>query len=189
MQSDHSGSERHTGASESPADGPPAGRRTQLASSGRGRGRPAGAEPRRRSETRTAGAALAATSGRNQADSPGIPRLCTLVVEQQMDPPVVTVQLELPFDALAWENFERLCLRLARSRSLLSSFSGMTCRPPFVPAASGIPIRSASCNCPAPASTPKGDCNFNGVTPDKRGDTSDRHDNHPGPGHREALSG
>jgi dTMP kinase len=33
------------------------------------------------------------------------------------------------------------------------------------------------------------DCNFNGVTPDNQGDTSDRRDNRPGPGRAEASGG
>jgi hypothetical protein len=36
--------------------------------------------------------------------------------------------------------------------------------------------------------TPR-DCNFNGVTPDKQGDTSDRCDDQPGPRWRRAAGG
>ena len=32
----------------------------------------------------------------------------------QINPPVTTRQQELPLEELAWEDFERLCLRLAR---------------------------------------------------------------------------
>ncbi|MFM6053760.1 MAG: hypothetical protein ACKPA7_19400, partial [Sphaerospermopsis kisseleviana] len=32
----------------------------------------------------------------------------------KIDHPVETQQQELPFEKLTWENFERLCLRLAR---------------------------------------------------------------------------
>ena len=34
-----------------------------------------------------------------------------------VSPPVETREQELPFDQLSWEDFERLCLRLARSES------------------------------------------------------------------------
>lgn len=45
---------------------------------------------------------------------PGSPaRLHTLVVAQQINPPTVALKQLLPFADLAWENFERLCLRLA----------------------------------------------------------------------------
>jgi NACHT domain len=40
-------------------------------------------------------------------------RLHTLVAPSSIDPPVETRPQVLPFDGLAWENFERLCLRLA----------------------------------------------------------------------------
>jgi hypothetical protein len=43
-------------------------------------------------------------------------RLHTLVVPSKIDPPVETRQQVLPFECLAWENFERLCLRLAIGR-------------------------------------------------------------------------
>lgn len=51
------------------------------------------------------------------ASSPA--RLNTLVVPQDIDPPVETRQQVLPFEQLAWENFERLCLRLARQRGVV----------------------------------------------------------------------
>jgi hypothetical protein len=40
-------------------------------------------------------------------------RLHTSVVPSSIDPPVETRHQVLPFESLAWENFERLCLRLA----------------------------------------------------------------------------
>lgn len=43
-------------------------------------------------------------------------RLHTLVVPSRIDPPVETRHQVLPFDCLAWENFERFCLRLAMGR-------------------------------------------------------------------------
>jgi hypothetical protein len=43
-------------------------------------------------------------------------RLHTLVVPSRIDPPVETRHQVLPFDCLAWENFERLCLRLSIRR-------------------------------------------------------------------------
>ena len=43
-------------------------------------------------------------------------RLHTLVVPSKIDPPVETRQQVLPFECLAWENFERFCLRLAIGR-------------------------------------------------------------------------
>ena len=43
-------------------------------------------------------------------------RLHTLVVPSRIDPPVETRHQVLPFDCLAWENFERFCLRLAIGR-------------------------------------------------------------------------
>ena len=43
-------------------------------------------------------------------------RLHTLAVPSRIDPPVETRHQVLPFDCLAWENFERLCLRLAIGR-------------------------------------------------------------------------
>ena len=43
-------------------------------------------------------------------------RLHTLVVPSRVDPPVDTRHQVLPFDCLAWENFERFCLRLAIGR-------------------------------------------------------------------------
>ena len=36
---------------------------------------------------------------------------------------------------------------------------------------------------------PRGDCNFNGVTPETEGDTSDRRDREPGPGRGGAVGG
>lgn len=46
-----------------------------------------------------------------------VPRLYTLVGAEDMPPPPVTTrQQTLPFDELSWENFERLCLRLAKMR-------------------------------------------------------------------------
>ena len=46
--------------------------------------------------------------------SPG--RLHTLVVPSRIDPPVETRHQVLPFECLAWENFERFCLRMAAGR-------------------------------------------------------------------------
>ena len=43
-------------------------------------------------------------------------RLHTLVVPSRIDPPVETRHQVLPFECLAWENFERFCLRLAIGR-------------------------------------------------------------------------
>ena len=43
-------------------------------------------------------------------------RLQTLVAPQDLAPPVETNEQLLPFESLAWENFERLNLRLARRR-------------------------------------------------------------------------
>jgi hypothetical protein len=43
-------------------------------------------------------------------------RLHALVVPSKIDPPVEARQQVLPFECLAWENFERLCLRLAMGR-------------------------------------------------------------------------
>src|SRR5487761_321518 len=40
-------------------------------------------------------------------------RLHTLVVPSHIDPPVEPRLQVLPFESLAWENFERLCLRVA----------------------------------------------------------------------------
>ncbi len=80
------------------------------------------------------GFTFAVTGGRNLSKSklavasrsgdPGDPgswtgppsRLHTLVVPSRIDPPVETRQQVLPFDCLAWENFERFCLRLAIGR-------------------------------------------------------------------------
>lgn len=42
-------------------------------------------------------------------------RLHTLVVPSRIEPPVETRHQVLPFECLAWENFERFCLRLAIS--------------------------------------------------------------------------
>jgi hypothetical protein len=63
--------------------------------------------------------AVASLSG-NPAD-PGswsgpLGRLHTLVVPSRIDPPVETRHQVLPFECLAWENFERFCLRLAIGR-------------------------------------------------------------------------
>lgn len=33
-----------------------------------------------------------------------------------VDPPLATTRQELPLEQLSWENFERLCLRLAQSK-------------------------------------------------------------------------
>ena len=61
--------------------------------------------------------AAGATSDAEAATRPGTPaRLHTLVVAQHVDPPTVSLAQVLPFEALAWENFERLCLRLAVAR-------------------------------------------------------------------------
>src|SRR5260370_23415034 len=38
-------------------------------------------------------------------------------VQQASYPPVTTRQRELPFGKLTWENFERLCLRIARKEA------------------------------------------------------------------------
>jgi len=46
-------------------------------------------------------------------------RLHMLVVPQDMAPPVETRVQVLPFHDLAWENFERLCLRLARDHGVV----------------------------------------------------------------------
>lgn len=80
------------------------------------------------------GFTFAVTGGRNLSKSnlavasrsgnPGDPgswtgplsRLHTLVVPSRIDPPVETRHQVLPFECLAWENFERLCLRLAIGR-------------------------------------------------------------------------
>jgi hypothetical protein len=43
-------------------------------------------------------------------------RLHTLVVSSRFAPPARTSPQLLPFGSLAWENFERLCLRLAAER-------------------------------------------------------------------------
>ncbi|MEV6009145.1 NACHT domain-containing protein [Streptomyces sp. NPDC051976] len=40
----------------------------------------------------------------------------TLIIQQDVEPPVETREQLLPFERLAWENFERLNLRLARAR-------------------------------------------------------------------------
>lgn len=63
--------------------------------------------------------ALASHSG--DPDDPGSwagppNRLHALVVPSSIDPPVETRHQVLPFECLAWENFERLCLRLAVPR-------------------------------------------------------------------------
>jgi hypothetical protein len=53
---------------------------------------------------------------------PGAPsRLHTLVVPQHLDPPTVSRAQVLPFEDLAWENFERLCLRVAVERGNVES--------------------------------------------------------------------
>jgi hypothetical protein len=43
-------------------------------------------------------------------------RLHTLMVPFRIDPPVETLDQVLPFECLAWENFERFCLRMAVGR-------------------------------------------------------------------------
>ena len=50
--------------------------------------------------------------------SPVPARLYTPALPQQepIDPPVNTREQLLPFQGLTWQNFERLCLRLARTR-------------------------------------------------------------------------
>jgi hypothetical protein len=63
-------------------------------------------------------------AGASRSGDPGDPgnwvgppsRLHTLVVPSRIDPPVETRHQVLPFDCLAWENFERFCLRLAIGR-------------------------------------------------------------------------
>jgi hypothetical protein len=63
-------------------------------------------------------------AGASRGGDPGDPgnwagppsRLHTPVVPSRIDPPVETRHQVLPFDCLAWENFERFCLRLAVGR-------------------------------------------------------------------------
>ena len=80
------------------------------------------AESRGADETAPVVAAAAQTSGAaaSPADaaswSPLPAWLRTLVVPQTIEPPVDTRDQVLPFERLAWENFERLCLKLALSR-------------------------------------------------------------------------
>jgi hypothetical protein len=68
------------------------------------------------SKTNLAGVSLSGDPGDpgTWSSSPG--RLHTLVVPSRMDPPVETRRQVLPFECLAWENFERFCLRLAMGR-------------------------------------------------------------------------
>ena len=63
--------------------------------------------------------ASATESGLLHRGSPG--RLHTLVVPQHIAPPPVTRTQVLPFEHLAWENFERLCLRLALGHGTIES--------------------------------------------------------------------
>jgi len=115
MQHHKSGDPGDTGAGGKPNEAPSADRGTRRAKPGKRRREPGGFEPRNCTGAQEKGS-VPILSSSLQADGPGVPRLYTLVVQQEMDPPVVSLKQELPFDALAWENFEKLCLRLARCR-------------------------------------------------------------------------
>ena len=52
----------------------------------------------------------------------GIPPCLQTQINSSIEPPVVTKLQELPFDKLAWEDFEKLCLRLVQSEADIEGY-------------------------------------------------------------------